>query len=489
MIITQQPLYRMLAADEEIIFVVKDDTNVVNNFKVKFIAELYVTKLGNAASTILSDKVATLKVIPNNAGVGVFDLSRILEAYVSPEYLGGETKGLFFTTYNQIAYNDKRPHSIHQIDKFSNSRNSVRNFAIKFSIEYATSQTGTLITAAGVTSSSFYVHNAVRQEDDTLAIDSKTGDFGYNYDMNDFVFNSTSGRFLTNCPKTQYIGSADFHTFAFFQESGSAVMSNSMYGYKVGSSGATIKSPKLINIQFYYNNATTGGLISLQNQLATGGSFVNGTSATEKILFVGIGTGNIAASGSTVPANWDYYTVIVEDDKTNTISDTYYFYNQCEGRGYEKIRIAWLNRLGAWDYFNFTKKNVRKVNSKRETYQQLKGTWNESTYKKYGYQGGKKTFSTNSKEVLTLQSDFITEEAAAWLEELFTSPDVFVLQEKTVDILSPDIGGSEANVLNKYVQPCVVASSSYTKKTTANDKLKQYTLEIEMSHNKRIQKA
>jgi len=141
--------------------------------------------------------------------------------------------------------------------------------------------------------------------------------------------------------------------------------------------------------------------------------------------------------------------------------------------------------LGVWDYFNFTKKNVRKVNSKRETYQQIKGSWNEATYKKHGYKGGRKTFSTNSKEVITLQTDYITEEAAQWLEELFTSPEVFVLQERSTD----KAAGTISNLVNKYVQPCVVTTSSYTRKTTANDKLKQYTVDIEMSHNKRIQKA
>ena len=87
--------------------------------------------------------------------------------------------------------------------------------------------------------------------------------------------------------------------------------------------------------------------------------------------------------------------------------------------------------------------------------------------------------------MITLQTDFITEEEAAWLEELFTSPDVFVLQERSTDTSS----GTIKNLVNKYVQPCVVTTSSYTRKTTANDKLKQYTIEIEMSHNKRIQKA
>ena len=488
--ITQTPLYRMLAADEEIIFVVEDNVNVAGNFKVKFIAELYITKLGNATSLLLGDKVATLKVTPNNKGVGIFDFSRILESYVSPEYLGGETLfPAFFTTYNQINYSDKTPHSIHQIDEFSLSRNSVRNFAINFSIEFATTRTGTLTTMAGATSKSYYVHNAVRQEDDILAIDSSTGFFGYNYDMNNYVFRNRYAKFLTNCPSVQYIGSADFHTFAFFQESGDSVMSDSMYGYKVGTSGATIKSPEYFYIQFYYNASTTGSLITLRNGITTGGNFTNGTAAIAKIEFVGVGTGNIAASGSTVPANWDYYTVTAYDDTVAAISDTYYFYNQEVCKGFEKFRLTWLNRLGAWDYFNFTKKNVRQITSKREPYQQLKGSWNESIYKKYGYKGGRNTFSTNSKEVITLQTDFITEEAATWLEELFTSPDVFVLQEKSVDEGSPDIGGTEKNIINKYVQPCIIASSSYTRKTTANDKLKQYTLKIEMSHNKRIQKA
>ena len=60
-----------------------------------------------------------------------------------------------------------------------------------------------------------------------------------------------------------------------------------------------------------------------------------------------------------------------------------------------------------------------------------------------------------------------------------------ILQEKSTDRST----GAVVNILNKYVQPCVVMTSSYTRKTTANDKLKQYTIEIEMSHNKRIQKA
>ena len=83
--IEQQPLYRMLAAGEEIIFALKNTTIVASKFKVKFIAEVYVTGK-NPGNFLQIEKIATLKVTPNNAGIGIFDFSRILESYVSPDY-------------------------------------------------------------------------------------------------------------------------------------------------------------------------------------------------------------------------------------------------------------------------------------------------------------------------------------------------------------------------------------------------------------------
>ena len=41
--IIQQPLYKMLAVDDEIIFVVEDTNIVANKVKVKYVAEVYVS--------------------------------------------------------------------------------------------------------------------------------------------------------------------------------------------------------------------------------------------------------------------------------------------------------------------------------------------------------------------------------------------------------------------------------------------------------------
>lgn len=501
--IIQQPLYRMVATDEEIIFVVEDNAVVVGNFRVKFIAEVYVSSYtGNPFSSHPSaSKVATLKVVPNNEGVGIFDLSRILEAYVSPDYLGGETiiasSIQYYSEANGIGF-DTLPHSIHQIDKHSTNRNACRLVGVKFSAEYATSQTGTLINTGVLTTSElYYIHNAVRQEDDILGYETQRGFFGYSYDYNDFVLLDTNGKFLTNAPTTQYIGENDYCTIGYFAQSDNQIGQNSLLGAAIGTNTSTLQLVYSIKIKFYTSaGVQTGSTITYNSNTANGSLTWQTINPVAQLQYTGVGTANIQAAGGTIPADWAYYTVVAYDNTsspaTQEISKEYKFYKQEVCKGFEKFRLTWLNRLGVWDYFNFTKKNVRKVNSKRETYQQIKGSWNERKYKKYGYKGGQKVFATNSKEVITLQTDFITEEAAQWLEELFTSPDVFVLQERTTDdsrsVASP-LSSSVYQVQNKYVQPCVVMTSSYTRKTTANDKLKQYTIEIEMSHNKRIQKA
>jgi len=485
----QKPLYRMLATDEEIIFAVEDHTIVSTKVKVKFTAEVWLSHL--IANPFNGTKIATLKVTPNNSGVGIFDFSRILESYVSPDYLGGKTIAISATTYS-TEYNGQPynilPHSIHQIDKHSLNRNVCKKFGIVFNIEFANSFTEPLQTGTNLYSGKYFVHNAVRQEDDILGYDTLRAMFGYNYDWNYYVLNDTDGKFLTNAPTTQYIGDNDYCTIAYFSQSDDGIGQDTMLGNKIGT--ATLRAVKQINIQFFYNSGGVGSIV-YDNSLANGSAPIQLITPNAQIQYTGVGTANIKGAGGTVPTNWDYYKVWATDDNAAIISDTYYFYNQEVCKGFEKFRLTWLNRLGVWDYFNFTKKNVRKVNSKRETYQQIKGSWNEGRYIKHGYKGGKKTFSTNSKEVVTLQTDFITEEAAAWLEELFTSPDVFVLQERSTDDAQSTANPSSSvyNIINKYVQPCIVTTSSYTRKTTANDKLKQYTIDIEMSHNKRIQRA
>tara|TARA_R110000737_G_scaffold209944_1_gene227728 strand:- start:678 stop:1295 length:618 start_codon:yes stop_codon:yes gene_type:complete len=148
-------------------------------------------------------------------------------------------------------------------------------------------------------------------------------------------------------------------------------------------------------------------------------------------------------------------------------------------KGFEAIRLTWLNQWGVWDYYTFNMKSTRSISTNRTSYTQQDGTWNESTFKISGYKGGKKNFRVNSTEKIKLNTDFVTEEEGVWFEELINSPEVYI-----VNGFSDDVANT---ITNKYIEPVVLTTSSYVKKTIANDKLMQYTIEIEKSKMKRTQ--
>ena len=476
MIITQKPKYRLVPAYSNIIFTVQDLVLVTSKFNVKYIAEVF---LGQQGSLSAGDKIATLKATPNSKGVGIFDLSTILQSYVESDNLGsfvGSENPTESSQFKGTAFSDTTPHSIHTIDKFCTNEKSVRIFKVIFKIQHSDTVTGevSVNTGASVSTDEFIIYNGTVQHEDIIALDA-SGNYGYNLDANNYIMNDTDAKFLTNCPTTIDIGANDYHTLAFF--------SDYNLDFSIGTSGADSQIEDVVLTFFPELNAGGTELSStvIDNTAGNGGkrSFVN--EANNKLIFIGCGTANIKNT-STLNASAKSYIIRARDSNNNSVSKTYTFNiidDDC--KGFEKIRLTWLNRLGAWDYYSFTKRNVRTVETQRTSYKQISGLYNESGFMTHGFKGGQKTFYTNAKERVTLNTDFVTESTATWLEELFTSPEVYILNEFSTD-------GSEGYI-NKYVQPVTITSSTYTKQTRANDDLLQYTLEIERSKNRVIQNA
>ena len=129
-------------------------------------------------------------------------------------------------------------------------------------------------------------------------------------------------------------------------------------------------------------------------------------------------------------------------------------------------------------------KSTKSISTKGSTYQQMEGTWNKSRYQVNGYKGGKKSFRVNATEKISMNTDFVNEAESEWFEELINSPEVYILEG-----FQDDLGAAPINIsaLNKYVTPVRLTTSSYTKKTVANDKLMQYTFEVEKSKTLRTQ--
>jgi hypothetical protein len=475
--IVQQPRFMLLPVGQDIICVIEDTTAVATKYKVKYICEIFIhdrrSQVGNNTY-----KVAKVKTSPNSAGVGMFDLRPIVENYVSADNLGRETGGgSGGSTHKGIAYTDTTSHPIHLIDKYCIATNAVKFLSIEYGVEYADTNTGAVTEYLHQASSPIYaVFNGVLQPDQLLSIRTADGFFGYQLDDNNYIFNDSDAKFLTNAPTTQYARLTDYGTFAFFNR-----LSTAEYSFET-----TGTDNKVHHLTYRYYDSTgsqLGGDVEVPATW-TNGSVNTYDFSTHLINYAGVFPANLdgySTNWDTHKANISYYTVHAEDSSDTAISKTYTINIQSEPcKGFETIRLTWLNRMGTWDYYNFNMKSTRQVTTKRTTYEQIGGTWNDRIYKLHGFKGGTKTYNTNSNETLKLNSDFLTEDEAIWLEELFTSPEVYILKGFT---------SSPRPNINEYVEPVVIKSTKYVKKTKANDKLIQYTIDVDKSKNRVIQKV
>ena len=86
-------------------------------------------------------------------------------------------------------------------------------------------------------------------------------------------------------------------------------------------------------------------------------------------------------------------------------------------------------------------------------------------------------------EKMSLNSDWFRDDAeAAWLEQLFISPEVYIINGYDATDTAPAEYGH-------YMIPVTVTEKTYDRYTEANDKVAQYNIEIEYAIDKRIQRG
>ena len=472
--IIQRPLYSTLPVGQEIIFAVKNQQAVINETKVKYIAKVYISSSTPPVISSGNDLIGTFKIAPNNAGVGMMDFSNIVEKYVSADNLAAN--GSQFKTQRTA---DDLAYPLHVIDKYSKNKNIIRYLVIRFSVEYLDTTNNSIeeVTGTAVLTGLKRIFNGYLKRTDALDRGGVFGNFTaptkwFGYDFKKFYpETSTPGLFLTNAPTTQYANGGDYGTLAFFTIS-----------------DTTSKSVRKILIRTFDSSGSSLSTDTINRTPGAGSyGYTQWDTSTEKQSgYFGCFPGNLRNWGSNFRTAYDtgnvsYYKIITQNVSGAETLETYTIYINCPNqKGYESVRLCWLNQWGAWDYYTFTQKSVRKTTTKGTTYNQLSGSWNEATYNPYGYKGGKKSFRKNATETISINTDFVSENDNVMFEELTNSPEVYILQP-----YQPTESGYEA--LNEYVTPVRLKSTSFTKKTIANDKLLQYTFEIEKSQILRTQ--
>jgi len=461
-LIEQKPLYTQLPVGQEVIFVVSNNTIVASFTNVRFIADVYISNTTPSSVTITSIPTATFKTTPNNAGVGIFDFKQVVENYVSADNMAAN-----FSEYKGVTTTDDTPHPLHLIDKYSKNKKSARWLTIQFKTQY-TDANGDVVTpeALFAVSVDYQLFNGYLKYSDILTMGTGGTANNFGYHLSNFNFSSQTDKFLTNAPAIQYANLEDYGTLAFLAP-------NDNLDY--------------IKLQYKDSSGSQIGTENIYKTVANGAYTTFSSEISSRLLFFGCFPANLQNWSSTFQALVSAGTIQggsidiqAFDDSSNRIAKQYTININCPNtKGFESIRLCWLNQWGAWDYYTFTQKSVRSISTKGSTYEQLAGTWNEAAYRVDSYKGGKKSFRVNATEKIKMNTDFVSESENEMFEELINSPEVYILDGYQTD--------GTFSALNQYVKPVRLTTSSFTKKTVANDKLIQYTFEVEKSKTLRTQ--
>jgi hypothetical protein len=463
----QDVAYKEMPAGTDWVFTISS-TNYAGNYKFKYIADLYIGIFGNTYEM-------RLKFSPNSTGNGIIDISKILEQYVSPDRLGSYDFS-YKSEFKGIDASATLTHPLQLTDKFSVATNSIRRLTIKWGEEYSANATDAPTQYLNeLTSSNYLFWNGVAYNNEEVNISDEYGIDLENWNNKDFITDNDTALFLTDAPSDkQYIGDKEYATLSFLNgyfpshSKGSDAIACQTHFYDIDGTWISMSS--------YTLSGTTGGYPGYNDTALTW--------STRQMQHVGVGTANMLGAGVTIPSNWYRYDVYLVGATAVSAGYSYYKKN-ADCKGFEKIRLTWLNKYGVWDYYTFTKKNIRSTNITRAEYSKIKGNWNASSFSKNGFDRGRGVLNTNATETISLNSDWMdTDDEAAWLEQLFISPEVYILG----DFISSDTATYGAEY-GKYLTPVVVTSKSYDRYTRANDKVAQYELDIEYSINKRTQRA
>ena len=453
---------------------------------------LEVSKWNEVTST--SEVIATIQQPANPAGVGQFDIAKILQAqldiaWVEDTQLAAPTPGM----------------------------------TIPYRVRWG-SVTDDVPTYNG-TSSIYYAFNGYLDWREINWADQNTYiPYGQAIDCPCEVppcevntrFNART-EFLHNYPKESIpLRSNSYHTLSFFNRIGN---------YNIGLQWDQNEQPWAYRFNFYDSNGTviTRYLLEISelNGLGPRQTFaspvIDAYSADEWIGTIGVGPQNLIDAGIlpyTVPARWNQvqeqwqnFSQLWEYNTQTAIVDHYdvtvYSVDMCYWGAngapsvwsyeiiepylgdpiytqkfhvadpctkYEPVTVSFVNQYGVKDYFTFDRRNTYNQSINRQDYDQILGSWSDATFSIDQHGRGRRTFSTAIQTQMTLSSYWMGDEESKWLEELYTSPHIQVYYDG-------------------LWHPAVITSNGYEQKTDARNGLFQHTLNIQFANPKKVQRG
>ena len=311
---------------------------------------------------------------------------------------------------------------------------------------------------------------------------SPTSQFIFDYPRT--PYQSEKSRFLTDAPRIQYITQNDSYSLYYLQgQTGDRKMIEADY----------------VVVRMYDVNNTQ--LHNISRQIYTYSSqfapFYNVTGYTDTLDVWSLPCGpsdidNLYEHAVTIDwSNVAYYTVQicgsypadnVNQNRRNVsvgpvvpVSETFYFYidTNC---GPEDTRVVWLNNRGGYDYYTFNayRQDTKKIS--RQTYDNRQYQTNPNSPDR-AIGRTIKTFATDIEQEIVLESDFLSLPVANWIEQLFYSPQVYIMKGDYISQVGPN------SILYKDLTPTQVLSTEVDTITRKHQKLNKYKITMKVANN------
>jgi len=170
-----------------------------------------------------------------------------------------------------------------------------------------------------------------------------------------------------------------------------------------------------------------------------------------------------------------FYSWPSEPNKTTLgpigpVSEAFYFYVDYNC-GPENTRLAFLNSRGGYDYFTFTS---YRQDTKKITRQTFDNRYYATSLASPDRNMGRtlKTFDSDVDQEIVLESDYLSIGYGKWLQELFLSPQVYIMKE---DYISPL---DRQDKVYKDLTPVQVLSTEVETITKKHRKLNKYRITL-----------
>ena len=173
------------------------------------------------------------------------------------------------------------------------------------------------------------------------------------------------------------------------------------------------------------------------------------------------------------PATAEWYKLQLLDTFENVL-DERKFNVECEAK-YTPIQLAYISKYGTWNYATFFKRSEETIDVTSQQYRTVTGFVKNNEWFVGLHNPVYKQYNKNGKRRLTINSGFVEEEFKEVMEQIMLSEYVLVVDSSTV----VKSGSTYTYDINNNAKAVNVSTNSLVKKKSVNEKLIEYTLDVE----------